>query len=179
MPGDWVASQNERGWCSERWWAYEGGPFDAPPDEAFQHAADQIGQLKMHRVSNGLELRLGLASGLTAMAGMVVDQAFRDYQGGVWGFDGRNGVGRHMVRLVGYEAGGAVYRGKNSWGVGWGSAYPGPRWQKGAGDLWEAGSMSGGAGFFQIDARTLFDWNVVSEIWLVDWTASESETASP
>jgi hypothetical protein len=179
MPGDWVASQNERGWCSERWWAYEGGPFDAPPDEAFQHAADQVGQLKMHRVSDGLELRQGLSTGLTAMAGMVVDQAFRDYRGGVWSFDGRGGVGRHMVRLVGYEAGGAVYWGKNSWGVGWGASYPGPRWRLNSAGVWQAGPVRDEKGFFEIDADTLFSDAVVSEIWLVDWTASESETASP
>ena len=178
MPSDWVESMNARGWCSERWWAYDGSPSDAPPEEALQHAVDQIGQLRMHRVADSEELRRGLAAGLTAMAGLVVDRYFQRYSGGVWSFDGRGGVGRHMVRIVGYDDGGATYRAKNSWGVGWGEPYPGPRWELSAAGVWVgAAPRPGEAGCFRIDGGTLFNWSVTSEIWLIDWVASESEYA--
>ena len=178
-PSVWVARRNELGTCDEARWPFSEAAVDVEPStEASRFAYDQGAhgekpQLRIHRCADGPErggdLRLALHATHPAMTGFVVNDAFREYRGGLWVYDG-GAVGRHMLEAVAWDEDGIWYR--NSWGEDWGVA-PGFDAIWVADDGTEVQAPRGG--FVHIGYPTINDDAVTSDAYAGEWAKSFSE----
>jgi hypothetical protein len=65
-------------------------------------------------------IRQAIAEGIPVCIGVMVDQAFEDYSGGLLGApDLTNPLGGHMLCVVGFKSDG-TFRVVNQWGSSWG-----------------------------------------------------------
>jgi hypothetical protein len=109
--------------AEDRWPLTDANVNDAPPLDVFQHGLGaMIGGY--YRIGSGpgcaLLIRQALAKGFAPCFALQVDQAFEDYESGVYGAVNGSPLGGHYLCAVAYGDG--WIRVCNSWGIGWGES---------------------------------------------------------
>lgn len=80
--------------------------------------ASDVGVNAWAKLDTAEQVRTAVAAGHPVMFGMLVDQFYEDYAGGLYAARVGPSLGGHMQTIVGYSSDG--FRVLNSWGTGWG-----------------------------------------------------------
>jgi len=179
-------AMHKYGFCTEKHWEYKDDPFTAPPVEAMAYAVDQkdkgtSADFKTHVVTNLVELRAAVDSGIPVVVGGRVDKAFeKNSTADVWRCEGEQ-VGLHARVVVGYDKARGAMIEMNPWGEGWGCPLHVLLGFASRADFEAAEPELASrcpetqGGFILVDENIYNDPGAVREMVAVDWAPSMSE----